>query len=41
VTLAPAPERLIENGIPTEGLVADVVVAKYADHPPLYRTPRD
>src|SRR6266568_2306060 len=34
---APAPERLIEKGIPTEALVAHVVVAKYADHLPLYR----
>jgi transposase len=37
VTQAPAPERLIENGIPTEALVAHVIVAKYADHLPLYR----
>jgi transposase len=37
VVQAPAPERLIENGIPTEALVAHVVVAKYADHQPLYR----
>ena len=34
---APAPERLVENGIPTEALVAHVLVAKYADHTPLYR----
>jgi len=37
VTQAPASERLIENGIPTESLVAHVLVAKYADHTPLYR----
>ena len=37
VVQAPAPERLIENGIPTEALVAHVLVAKYADHAPLYR----
>ena len=37
VVQAPAPERLIENGIPTEALVAHVLVAKYADHTPLYR----
>ena len=37
VSQAPAPERLIENGIPTEALVAHVLVAKYADHLPLYR----
>jgi transposase len=34
---APAPPRLIEGGLPTEALVADVVVAKHADHLPLYR----
>jgi transposase len=37
VVQAPAPERLIENGVPTEALVAHVLVAKYADHTPLYR----
>ena len=37
VAQAPAPERLIENGIPTEALVAHVLVAKCADHTPLYR----
>src|SRR5262245_27579334 len=37
VVQAPAPERLIENGIPTEALVAHVLIAKYADHAPLYR----
>ena len=37
VAQAPAPERLIENGLPTETLVAQVLVAKYADHLPLYR----
>jgi len=34
---APAPPRLIEGGLPTEALVADVVVQKYAWHLPLYR----
>jgi transposase len=37
VIQAPAPARLIEGGLPTEALVADVVVAKHADHLPLYR----
>src|SRR5215468_4816649 len=37
VVQAPAPARLIEGGLPTEQLVAHVVVAKYADHCPLYR----
>ena len=31
------PEHLIEGGIPTEALIAAVVIAKYADHLPLYR----
>ncbi len=37
VVQAPAPDRLIQGGIPTEGLVAHVLVGKYADHLPLYR----
>jgi transposase len=37
VVQAPAPARLIEGGLPTEQLVANVLVNKYADHPPLYR----
>ena len=37
VVQAPAPARLIEGGLPTERLVAHIVVAKYADHCPLYR----
>ena len=34
---AAAAPRIVENGIPTEALVAHVLVAKYADHLPLYR----
>jgi hypothetical protein len=34
---AAAPARLIAGGVPTEPLVAQVLVAKYADHCPLYR----
>jgi transposase len=34
---AAAPARLIEGGMPTEAMVAQVVVARYADHLPLYR----
>jgi transposase len=34
---APAPERLIKGGLPTEAMVASVLVAKYAWHLPLYR----
>ncbi|MEQ1517892.1 MAG: IS66 family transposase [Usitatibacteraceae bacterium] len=37
VVQAPAPDRLIAGGLPTEALVADVLVSKYADHLPLYR----
>lgn len=37
VVQAAAPARLIEGGLPTEAAVAHVVVAKYADHLPLYR----
>ena len=37
VVQAPAPARLIEGGLPTEAMVAHVLVAKYADHMPLYR----
>ena len=37
VVRASAPSRLIEGGLPTETLVAHVVVGKYADHLPLYR----
>jgi transposase len=37
VVQAPAPPRLIEGGIPTEAMVAHVLVARYADHLPLYR----
>jgi transposase len=37
VIQAAAPARLIEGGLPTEAMVADVVVSKHADHLPLYR----
>ncbi|WP_374377108.1 IS66 family transposase, partial [Tabrizicola sp.] len=37
ITQAAAPARLIPGGIPTEALVAQVLVSKYADHLPLYR----
>jgi transposase len=37
VVQAPAPARLIEGGLPTEALVAHVLVGKCADHLPLYR----
>jgi transposase len=34
---APAPAHLIPGGMPTEAVVAHVLVSKYADHLPLYR----
>jgi transposase len=37
VVQAPAPERLIKGGLPTETMVAHVLVNKYAWHLPLYR----
>jgi transposase len=37
VVQASAPERLIKGGLPTEAMVASVLVAKYAWHLPLYR----
>ncbi len=37
VVQAPAPARLIPGGLPTEAMVAHVLVSKYADHLPLYR----
>ena len=37
VVQAPAPAGIVEGGIPTEALIAQVLVSKYADHLPLYR----
>jgi transposase len=37
IVQAPAPSRPIERGIAGPGLLAHVLVAKYADHLPLYR----
>ena len=34
---APAPEHIVEAGLPTEALLAHVAVSKYADGLPLYR----
>ena len=34
---APVPAQIIDKGIPTAGLLAQVLVAKYSDHLPLYR----
>ena len=37
VNQAPAPAHIIESGIPTEALLAQIAVSKYADGLPLYR----
>jgi transposase len=37
IVQAPAPERAIEKGRASPNLLAHVLVAKYADHNPLYR----
>ena len=37
---APVPAQIIDKGIPTAGLLAQVLVAKYSDHLPLYRQAR-
>lgn len=37
LTQAPVPAQLIDKGIPTAALLAQILVAKYADHLPLYR----
>ena len=34
---APVPAHVIDKGLPTTGLLSQVLVAKYADHLPLYR----
>ena len=37
---APVPAHVIEKGLPTTGLLAHVLVAKFQDHLPLYRQER-
>jgi transposase len=37
LTQAPVPPHVIDKGIPTAGLLAQVLIAKYLDHMPLYR----
>ena len=37
VTQAPLPTHVIDKGIPTTNLLAQVLISKYADHLPLYR----
>lgn len=40
LTQAPMPAHIIDKGLPTSGLLAHVLIAKYADHLPLYRQER-
>ena len=37
LTQAPVRAEIIDKGIPTSGLLAQVLAAKYADNLPLYR----
>ncbi|POC98227.1 hypothetical protein BKM16_26980 [Pseudomonas amygdali pv. morsprunorum] len=37
---APVPAQVIDKGIPTAGLLAHVMIAKFADHLPLCRQGR-
>ncbi|MGP0730864.1 transposase, partial [Escherichia coli] len=37
IVQAPAPSRPIERGIAGPGLLARVLISKYAEHTPLYR----
>jgi len=37
VTQALAPAHVVPGGLPTEALIADVLINKYCDHLPLYR----
>ncbi len=37
IVQAPAPNRVIDRGLAGPGLLAHVLVSKYADHLPLYR----
>ena len=37
VAQAHAPERVVPGGLPTEALIAQIIVAKFGDHLPFYR----
>lgn len=37
VAQAHAPEHVVPGGLPTEALIAQVIVAKFGDHLPFYR----
>src|SRR5690606_14561723 len=40
LTQVPVPAQIIDKGLPTSGLLAHLLIAKYADHLPLYRQER-
>jgi transposase len=40
IVQAPVPAHVIDKGLPTAGLLAQVLVAKFLDHLPLYRQER-
>ncbi|WP_254050330.1 transposase [Myroides sp. N17-2] len=37
ISIGELPERIIDKGIPSEGLLSTILVDKYVDHIPLYR----
>lgn len=37
MTAVPLAERIVENGLASDAVVINTVVAKYCDHLPLYR----
>jgi len=37
VAQAHAPEHVVPGGLPTEALIAQIIVAKFGDHLPFYR----
>jgi transposase len=37
VAQAPAPEHVVPDGLPTELLIAWIIVSKFGDHLPFYR----
>lgn len=37
ISIGELPDRIIDKGIPSEGLLATILVDKYVDHLPLYR----
>src|SRR5579885_3132552 len=37
VTMAPVAPRIVEKGLASDSVVVETIIAKYADHLPLYR----